>query len=212
VSWCHEQLLRWRTGQRGRVLGSGRCVVPHELVTSTNSTSGRIILIYCGIDWAERTHDVALVDDSGQLLTKRRITDDATSYKILLDLLAEYGDSEENPVPVAIETSRGLLVSRRLTHHQSLGQEVEHHPPMGQERPAQPRLLPLGLRLHHRLTRRQSPLPAPPRRTRRLARCRPTQPLQPNARPALPLPPAGQRYDEALAFPALPAEAVTAAA
>ncbi|MGX1975723.1 IS110 family RNA-guided transposase [Streptomyces sp. G7(2002)] len=68
-------------------------------------------MIYCGIDWAERTHDVALVDDSGQLLAKRHITDDAAGYKILLDLLAEYGDTEDTPIPVAIETSRGLLVA-----------------------------------------------------------------------------------------------------
>jgi transposase len=68
-------------------------------------------LIYCGIDWAERTHDVALVDDTGALVAKRHITDDAAGYKILLELLAEYGDTEENPIPVAIETSRGLLVA-----------------------------------------------------------------------------------------------------
>ncbi|WP_405851234.1 IS110 family transposase [Streptomyces sp. NBC_00090] len=68
-------------------------------------------MIYCGIDWAEKTHDVALVDDSGQLLAKRHITDDTAGYKILLDLLAEYGDTEETPIPVAIETSRGLLVA-----------------------------------------------------------------------------------------------------
>ncbi len=68
-------------------------------------------MIYCGIDWAEKTHDVAMVDDSGQLVAKRHITDDAAGYKILLDLLAEYGDTEEAPIPVAIETSRGLLVS-----------------------------------------------------------------------------------------------------
>ena len=72
---------------------------------------GRNILIYCGIDWAERTHDVALVDDSGQLLAKRHITDDADGYKVLLNLLVEYGDSEDSPIPVAIETSRGLLVA-----------------------------------------------------------------------------------------------------
>ncbi|KPI01966.1 transposase IS111A/IS1328/IS1533 [Actinobacteria bacterium OK006] len=68
-------------------------------------------MTYCGIDWAEKTHDVALVDDTGQLVAKRHITDDASGYKILLDLLAEHGDSEENPIPVAIETSRGLLVA-----------------------------------------------------------------------------------------------------
>ncbi|MGW0577850.1 IS110 family transposase [Streptomyces sp. NPDC002920] len=68
-------------------------------------------MIYCGIDWAERTHDVALADDSGQLLAKRHITDDAAGYKVLLDLLAEYGDTEEDPIPVVVETSRGLLVA-----------------------------------------------------------------------------------------------------
>ncbi|WP_328445778.1 IS110 family transposase [Streptomyces sp. NBC_00386] len=68
-------------------------------------------MIYCGIDWAERTHDVALVNETGELLAKRHITDDAAGYQLLLDLLAEYGDTEENPIPVAIETSRGLLVA-----------------------------------------------------------------------------------------------------
>ncbi|MFD9790355.1 IS110 family transposase [Streptomyces sp. NPDC059070] len=68
-------------------------------------------VIYCGIDWAEKTHDVALVDDTGRLLAKRHITDDATGYRLLLDLLTEHGDTEENPIPVAIETSRGLLVA-----------------------------------------------------------------------------------------------------
>ena len=68
-------------------------------------------MIYCGIDWAERHHDVALVDEDGELLAKRRICDDAAGYRLLLDLLAEYGDSEHHPIPVAIETSRGLLVA-----------------------------------------------------------------------------------------------------
>ena len=68
-------------------------------------------MIYCGIDWAEKTHDVALVDDTGQLLAKRHITDDAAGYQLLLALLAEHGDTEQAPIPVAIETSRGLLVA-----------------------------------------------------------------------------------------------------
>ncbi|MFD4910588.1 IS110 family RNA-guided transposase [Kitasatospora purpeofusca] len=67
--------------------------------------------IFCGIDWAESHHDVALVDDTGQLLAKRRITDDVAGYRLLLDLLAEHGDTEAEPVPVAIETNRGLLVA-----------------------------------------------------------------------------------------------------
>ncbi|MCX4649217.1 MULTISPECIES: IS110 family transposase [unclassified Streptomyces] len=71
--------------------------------------------IFCGIDWAESHHDVALIDEAGELLAKRRISDDAAGYRLLLDLLAEHGDSPEEPIPVAIETSRGLLVATLRT-------------------------------------------------------------------------------------------------
>jgi transposase len=67
--------------------------------------------VYCGIDWAEDHHDIALVDRDGQLLARRRISDDAAGLAQLLALLAEHGDSPEDPVPVAIETPRGLLVA-----------------------------------------------------------------------------------------------------
>ena len=33
--------------------------------------------VYCGIDWAEDHHDIALVDRDGKLLARRRISDDA---------------------------------------------------------------------------------------------------------------------------------------
>jgi transposase len=68
-------------------------------------------VIYCGIDWAETHHDIALIDDTGKLLAKRRIMDDAVGYQLLLDLLAEYGDIQNDPIPIAIETSCGLLVA-----------------------------------------------------------------------------------------------------
>ena len=67
--------------------------------------------VFCGIDRAEDHHDVALVDRDGQLLARRRISDDAAGLANLLDLLAEHGDSADQPVPVAIETPRGLLVA-----------------------------------------------------------------------------------------------------
>lgn len=67
--------------------------------------------VYCGIDWAEGHHDVALVNDDGKLLAKCRIGDDAAGYRQLLDLLAEHGDSPDSPIPVAVETSHGLLVA-----------------------------------------------------------------------------------------------------
>ena len=67
--------------------------------------------VFCGIDWAEDHHDIALVDQHGTLLAKRRIGDDAAGFATLLQLLAEAGDSADAPIPVAIETSRGLLVA-----------------------------------------------------------------------------------------------------
>jgi transposase len=67
--------------------------------------------VFCGIDWAEEHHDIALTGADGQLLARRRISDDAAGLGQLLELLAEHGDSAEDPVPVAIETPRGLLVA-----------------------------------------------------------------------------------------------------
>jgi hypothetical protein len=66
---------------------------------------------FCEIDLAENHHDVALVDDRGQLIAKRRINDDAAGLRDLWELLAEHGDTAAEPIPVAIETSRGLLVA-----------------------------------------------------------------------------------------------------
>lgn len=67
--------------------------------------------VYCGIDWAEDHHDIALVDRDGSLLARRRVSDDAAGLAMLLALLADHGDTAGNPVPVAIETPRGLLVA-----------------------------------------------------------------------------------------------------
>ena len=67
--------------------------------------------VYCGIDWAEDHHDIAVVDRDGKLLARRRISDDAGGLATLLALLAEHGDTAGDPVPVAIETPRGLLVA-----------------------------------------------------------------------------------------------------
>ena len=67
--------------------------------------------VFCGIDWAEDHHDIALVGAAGQLLARRRISDDAAGLTQLLELLAAHGDSADDPIPVAIETPRGLLVA-----------------------------------------------------------------------------------------------------
>jgi transposase len=67
--------------------------------------------VFCGIDWATDHHDIALLDEAGTLLAKLRIDDTPEGLSQLLDLLAQHGDNPENPIPVAIETSHGLLVA-----------------------------------------------------------------------------------------------------
>ena len=67
--------------------------------------------VFCGIDWAEDHHDIALAGRDGQLLARRRIGDDAAGLAQLVELLAAHGDSAEDPIPVAIETPRGLLTA-----------------------------------------------------------------------------------------------------
>jgi transposase len=73
--------------------------------------------IFCGIDWAESHHDVALVDETGRQLVKRRIGDDMAGFTDLVALLAERTDGNPEQiaaVDVAIETDRGLLVAALL--------------------------------------------------------------------------------------------------
>jgi hypothetical protein len=56
-------------------------------------------------------HDVAVVDEGGKVVARARIGNDAVGFARLLTLLAEAGDTPEKPIPVAIETDRGLLVA-----------------------------------------------------------------------------------------------------
>ncbi len=70
--------------------------------------------VFCGIDWAEGHHDIALVDQAGTLIAKQRIEESVAGFAALTEMLAAAGDNPESPVPVAIETPRGLLVAALL--------------------------------------------------------------------------------------------------
>ena len=67
--------------------------------------------VFCGVDWAEGHHDVALVDEEGRLVAKRRIKETPEGFAEFTAMLVEAGDCVEGPIPVAIETPRGLLVA-----------------------------------------------------------------------------------------------------
>jgi hypothetical protein len=43
--------------------------------------------VFCGIGWTETHHDIVLVNEAGELLAKRWISDDVAGCKQPLDLL-----------------------------------------------------------------------------------------------------------------------------
>ena len=67
--------------------------------------------VFCGIDWAEDHHDIALVNRDGQLLARRRISDDAAGLAALIEHACRARRQRRRPIPVAIETPRGLLTA-----------------------------------------------------------------------------------------------------
>ncbi len=67
--------------------------------------------LFCGIDWATEHHDVAVIDDDGHVVARARVSNDAAGFAALLTLLAEAGDNAADPIPVGIETDRGLWVA-----------------------------------------------------------------------------------------------------
>jgi transposase len=70
---------------------------------------GRGQVIFVGIDWSERHHDLCVIDAEGSELTRARVLDGIDGVRQLHEMLA--GQAEEpGEVIVGIETDRGLLV------------------------------------------------------------------------------------------------------
>jgi transposase len=67
--------------------------------------------LFCGIDWASDHHDIALIDATGKPVVKARLGHTAEGWTKFLEILAEAGDTPEHPIPVAIETDKGLWVA-----------------------------------------------------------------------------------------------------
>jgi len=54
--------------------------------------------VYCGIDWAEDHHDIAVVDRDGRLLARRRISDDAAGLAQLAQAIAVLARAQQDAV------------------------------------------------------------------------------------------------------------------
>ncbi|MCZ1006806.1 IS110 family transposase [Streptomyces lydicus] len=69
---------------------------------------------WCGIDWSESLNDVAVIDESGELVAHTRVEATPEGVKEILALLRGLRTSHTHSrkqVPVAIETPHGLLVA-----------------------------------------------------------------------------------------------------
>jgi transposase len=67
----------------------------------------------CGIDWSESLHDVAVINRSGAVVARTRITETPQGVRELFRMLDGLRNSHTHgrrQVPVGIETTRGLLV------------------------------------------------------------------------------------------------------
>jgi transposase len=69
-----------------------------------------VAAVACGIDWAEGHHDLAIVDQDGEVVASERVANDLAGLTRVIHVLAEHECATE-PMPVAIETASGLLVA-----------------------------------------------------------------------------------------------------
>ena len=66
-------------------------------------------MVFVGIDWAEKHHDVCIVDREGEILAKGRVADGVEGIARLHEMIATHVNEPEGAI-IGIETDRGLLV------------------------------------------------------------------------------------------------------
>jgi transposase len=68
--------------------------------------------VFIGWDWASETHDVTVMDDSGARVERWELAHTEQGIETTIKRLARHGSPAD--LPVAIETTRGLVVDRLL--------------------------------------------------------------------------------------------------
>jgi transposase len=86
-------------------------------------------VIFVGIDWSERHHDVCVLDPDGAQLASARVPDGMEGVMRLHEALADHAEEPEEVI-IGIETDRGLLVGALV----AAGYEVIAVDPMSVDR------------------------------------------------------------------------------
>ena len=66
-------------------------------------------MIFVGIDWGERNHDVCVIAPDGQVLAKGRVADGLEGFAHIQELIGRHA-ADAAEVIVGVESDRGLLV------------------------------------------------------------------------------------------------------
>jgi len=66
-------------------------------------------LVFVGIDWAEKHHDICIIDQEGAILARGRVADGVEGISKLHEMVADHIEEPEQAI-VGIELDRGLLV------------------------------------------------------------------------------------------------------
>ena len=66
-------------------------------------------MVFVGIDWAEKHHDVCIIDQDGAILARGRVADGVEGISKLHEMVADHIEEPEDAI-VGIELDRGLLV------------------------------------------------------------------------------------------------------
>lgn len=98
-------VVPWSTGPLGR-----RTLLVADAVLAEQR---RWDLIFVGVDWAEKHHDICVMNEVGRLLESFRIQEGIKGIERLHASIAEH-TQEPAEVVVGIETERGLLVAALL--------------------------------------------------------------------------------------------------
>jgi len=71
-------------------------------------------LVFIGIDWSEKHHDICILNEQGAVLAKGRVAEGIEGIARLHGIVAEHAVEPEDVV-IGIETDRGLLVGALVT-------------------------------------------------------------------------------------------------
>ena len=71
-------------------------------------------MVFIGIDWSEKHHDICILNEQGAVLAKGRVAEGIEGIARLHGIVAEHAIEPEDAV-IGIETDRGLLVGALVT-------------------------------------------------------------------------------------------------